>query len=468
MNKMKRTIQHVLKKITPTKAEAQETRNVINTVIQATEKIIRPLGLNLVLAGSYRRDTWLPDKKEFDVFICFPEDVKRERLEKKGLDVGKKIVNALGGEYTIAYAEHPYVRAVVKGYDIDIVPCYAVKDAARIKSAVDRTPFHNRWLEKNLPKKLVPDVRLLKQFTKGQGVYGSDAKTLGLSGYLCELLIIHYGSFQNFLRGASKWRAGRVFIDLQKHHKKVKPVKERDRFKGHPIIVIDPVDPNRNVAAAFSNENFQKLVRASVDFLKKPSERFFFRSEPRIDSARLKNEMEKRKTKFLAVYFRHPDVIEDVLWPQMRKFAKRIKDILEEYEFVVMGTVVWSDDEKQCVILLELEVWELPEIRKIEGPPAYIKKRADEFTKKYRPLGKVWIENKTWYAEVKRKFRQADKKLRDSLSDKLSELKAKGIPSYIAKSISKGFNILDEKGILSLAKKDKDFGEALQKYLEKK
>jgi len=63
----------------------------------------------------------------------------------------------------IAYAEHPYVRAQITHkteskpaekivYDVDIVPCYAVKKATEIKSAVDRTPFHNKWLEKNLER----------------------------------------------------------------------------------------------------------------------------------------------------------------------------------------------------------------------------------------------------------------------------------------------------------------------------
>ena len=58
------------------------------------------------------------------------------------------------------------------------------------------------------------DVLLLKQFLKGVGVYGSELKVGGLSGYLSELLVIRYGSFPKVLRAAKSWRPGE-FIDLE-------------------------------------------------------------------------------------------------------------------------------------------------------------------------------------------------------------------------------------------------------------
>ncbi len=460
-------LEAVLGEITPTGEELAETQKVIEDVLKAVEKVTKKHKLTYVLAGSFIRNTWLPDKKEFDIFICFPETLSRNKLEEKGLLVGKKIAKEARGRYVIAYAEHPYVKARIQGYDVDIVPCYAVKSASQIKSAVDRTPFHNRWLEKHLDEKLVPDVRLFKQFCKGMKIYGSDTKTEGLSGYLCELLIIYFGGFKKLLEGISKWEPGSVLIDLEKHHPKGEiPEELKSRFRDQPLIVIDPVDPKRNVAAAFSSRNFMKLVEAAREFLKKPDKGYFFRKIS-VDYRKLENEIKKRETKLILLVFRHPNVIVDVLWPQMRRTARRLANIMDDNEFKVMGFDVWSDDREKCAILLELEVSELPEIKEVEGPLVFMKQRALEFRSKYEPIGKVWVEDDYWKAEVKREFTRPEELLKGILKNSENRLKENGIASYIAKSVSKRFEVMDEKKILEMARQIKEFGEFLQEYFEK-
>ena len=350
-------LKKVLKDVTPTEKERKETGLVLEKVLKATEDVTTPRRLSHVLAGSFVRDTWMPDKKEFDLFIMFPESTSREQLEKEGLEIGKGIVKKLKGKHTIAYAEHPYVRARILGYDVDIVPAYGVKSAGNIKSAVDRTPFHNRWLSAYLPGELSKEVRLLKQFCKSLDIYGSDAKTQGFSGYLCELFIVHYNSFRSFLKVAEKWEAGEVFIDHMKHHKGQEDIKEmRGRFRDQPLIVIDPVDPKRNVAAVISPENFTALVKACREFLKRPSLAYFFRPETRPSIKKLSKIMKERKTRLLLVSFKRPGVIDDVLWPQLRRTGRRLSDILEEYEFRVIGWSVFGNGKS--FILLELGVWE--------------------------------------------------------------------------------------------------------------
>ena len=218
---MEEILSRVLKKVIPTEKERRSIETAVKKIEDAVEKTIKPLGLSYTFAGSFLRDTWLPNKKEFDVFILFPENYPREKLESEGLKIGKKIMKILDGTYKIAYAEHPYVRGTFGEYSVDIVPCYAVKSATQIKSAVDRTPFHNRWLLKNFSPEMSDEVRLFKQFCKANGIYGSDAKTEGLSGYLCELLIVKYKTFQNLIKAVSKWEPGRVFIDLEGYHKEL-------------------------------------------------------------------------------------------------------------------------------------------------------------------------------------------------------------------------------------------------------
>jgi tRNA nucleotidyltransferase (CCA-adding enzyme) len=468
MEKIDSILAKVLKAITPSAAEQKKIEAVTNLVMKVTEKVIRPHALTATLAGSFTRNTWMPHKREFDVFILFPENVPREQLEKLGLEYGQEIVKRLKGHFKIAYAEHPYVRSKIlyngTTFDIDIVPCYKVASAEKIKSAVDRTPFHNQWLSQNLKPEQTGQVRLLKQFTKVNNLYGSDTKVQGFSGYLCELLIVYYGSFKSFVKEAAKWKAGDVFIDPGKRYKTEQIEQIKKQFKGQPLIVIDPVDPKRNVAAVLSPENFIRLVKICSQFLQKPTKNFFFRVQ-KTNIKKLAKLIKRRQTQFIAISFKSPDIIPDILWPQLRRTAARIADILKEYEFSIFGWDVWSNS--MCIMLFEIEKSQLPFIRKIHGPDIFAHKRADEFIKKYKPLGRIYVEGDHWVAEIVRKFRTAKSKLKDSLAVDIKELLAKGFASHIAQSITKGFKLLNEKQILNLAKREHEFCQFLDNYLTK-
>ncbi len=451
-------LQKVLQKIIPSAQEAGAVHSVIGDVLAETEKIIKPHGFSVVLAGSFTRNTWLSHKKEFDIFIQFPVETEREELEKKGLEIGKRIVKSFKGSHVVAYAEHPYVKSKINGYDVDIVPCYKVESAEKIKSAVDRTPFHNKYLSKNLHPHQSADVRLLKTFTKMNSLYGSDLKTQGFSGYLCELLIIKYDSFKNLISQASNWLPGQVFIDLEGKYNG-----NKKEFWGQSLAAIDPVDPKRNVAAALSPAVFVKFVKLCQNFLENPSEKFFFKREEKTKAAELLKNIKSRGTLFLGVKFSRQEVVDDIIYPQLRKTAKRLLDILKEYEFAVLGSAVHTD-KKSCLIILELETWNLPNIRRITGPPVFAIKNSQEFVNKYKKLGRVWVEEDRWVAEVKRQFKEADKKLVDTLSESAKILKAKGIASYMADSIAKGFKVLDAKQLLKTA--DEELLETIRDYLE--
>ncbi|MCK4335952.1 MAG: CCA-adding protein, partial [Candidatus Aenigmarchaeota archaeon] len=86
---MENVLKKVLKRITPSEGEREELLGVLEKVIGVTENVIKPLGLEKTIAGSFIRDTWLTDKKEIDLFIMFPVSYSRESLERVGLDVGR-------------------------------------------------------------------------------------------------------------------------------------------------------------------------------------------------------------------------------------------------------------------------------------------------------------------------------------------------------------------------------------------
>src|SRR5659263_142353 len=169
-----------------------------------------------------------------------------------------------GESFEERYAEHPYIHAVLDGFEVDLVPAFKVERGADIRSAVDRTPFHNSYVSSRIQGS-EDEILLLKQFQKGLGVYGSELNTRGFSGFLAELLVIQYGLFENVLKAACNWKAG-IIIDIEKHGTLI----HRD-----PLIMIDPTDPERNVAAALSLDNMCVFIDKACEFLEKPDEKYF-------------------------------------------------------------------------------------------------------------------------------------------------------------------------------------------------
>ena len=460
----------VLKNVKPTPEQRKQLLGLANKTLRLTNSAARRYKAKAMFAGSITRDTWLPDKMEFDVFILFPESIKDKKMEENGLAVGKKVVEQLGGEVSVAYAEHPYVSGLVEGIDIDIVPCFAVKSAEKIKSAVDRTPFHVHYIEKHLPFRLSSDVRLLKKFLKSNGMYGADAKTEGFSGYVCELLVIQYNGVLGVLKAAEKWKPSEVIDLANQKSDKEKIAKE---FTHQSLILIDPTDKNRNTAAALSAYNFYKFKKVAREFLHKPNEGMFFdKPLQTITQNELMQYQTKRGTELLFVKFLPPRVVDDILWQQLRKFGERLQSILEEtqYEFRVLGRDVFSDGKFIAVVLLEMEVAHLPAIQKRVGPTIFDQKDSAEFLKKYKEavLAGPYVEGNRWTVEIQRKFLSAKNKLQDTLKDTQEILKAKGIPNFIADQLTKEFEVFSEnERIMQAIERNPDFGNFIRKYFEK-
>ena len=196
MSDLDAVVAGVREQIDPTPAERERLAEAAAALTERVERAVAdlPVTADVLQVGSTARGTWLSGDRDIDLFVRFPPDLDRERLEQYGLEVGHAVLPDGHEEY----AEHPYVKGPVDGFDVDLVPCYAVEDATDIRSAVDRTPFHDAYLQERLTDDLAADVRLAKAFLKGCDVYGSDLRTRGFSGYLTELLVLEYGGFRAF------------------------------------------------------------------------------------------------------------------------------------------------------------------------------------------------------------------------------------------------------------------------------
>lgn len=464
---MERVIREALRLIKPKREERERMLFLAKKALEVIGRCAAPYHAKPMLAGSITRDTWLPFKMEFEVFLLFPPSLSKRRLAQYVVEIGRAAMEELGGSYCIKYAEHPYVSGKVGGVGIDIVPCYEVQSPRQLKSAVDRTPFHVHYLEKRMPSSLSDEVRLLKHFLTVHGMYGADAKTQGYSGYLCELLVLNYGKFLDVLKGVADWRPG-VIVDVEGYYSQADWPKLKQRFK-HVLIVIDPTDPNRNVASAVSTQNFFGFKALAQQFLQSPSIDFFKPIGLRpLAGEELLQLVQHRQTQLWVLKFVPPDVVPDVLWPQLRKLAKRLSSELESCGFKVLNWAVWSDETSFAIVLLELQIESLPRVEKKVGPHVSDLKNSRNFLLKYadKALRGPYVEEDRWCVEVERQWKSARQKLMSTLSQPLDSLRAKGIPSHLASAIASGFELLDVEDFAKLCEAERELACFVRQYFE--
>jgi tRNA nucleotidyltransferase (CCA-adding enzyme) len=385
-------INSVLAEVRPSHEERSKLQAAVDFLVWRIREQAGLLDIDIVdvvPCGSAARDTWLPGSNDIDLFIQFREDVPEVVLKEQGLKLGQSIVP----EWYVSYAEHPYVCATYNGFDLDFVPCYKLEPKNGklvIKSAVDRTPFHNAYLRGRMQKmyddfqiRMWDEVRLFKRFAKGIGVYGSEHKTNGMSGYLCELLTVNYGGFLPAVEAIANWDE-MVTIDME-GHKDFSAM----RLAGEvdvPLIVVDPVDGKRNVAAALSPQKYSELIDGCRRFLAAPSAEFFFpkkeTSEPLTDAELFDIEAERGTNVFAVGYPRPADVHDDILYPQLRKVEGSITRALDKAGFRVFRSDVFVD-ERNFAFVFEMEVFELPGIKRIQGPPIKLRAACENYRRIY-------------------------------------------------------------------------------------
>ena len=429
----------VLSRVRPTDEEKTKLNTVREGIIADIVKIAQKQGQCDIVplsVGSAERDTWLHGNHDIDIFLSYPEDLTFEEFHEKSRKLLIEMAKT-GDSWEDRHSEHPYIHITKEGFEVDLVPCFRVKSGAEIKSAVDRTPFHCSFIKENI-NGLEEDVLLLKQFMKGIGVYGSEVRTGGFSGYLTEILTIYYGGFENVLRNAAEWKAGAV-IDLAQH---------QSLAHAHPLVVVDPTDPKRNVAAALSLTKFPLFIDRARVFLNSPSLDFFTSKEyPPLPASAFTKLMAARGTELIGISFKAPPKAEDTLYPQLFRMEKSLEELLTRNEFTVIHTFSWSGDDKICIVFIELLTATLPPLQKRVGPPVWNADNAASFCNKYQHNPTTFsfsIENEKYVAEIPRKYKTAEFLIQDMI------LKEAALGRHVRDSVKNGYAVLRETEIAAI------------------
>ncbi|MFQ5950655.1 MAG: CCA tRNA nucleotidyltransferase [Candidatus Geothermarchaeales archaeon] len=451
-------LEHILEEIRPSPRKILEIRAIADRFLETTGKVASEINpeAEVFLGGSVRKGTYLSSEIDVDIFVLLPPSLSREEFERVGLKVGGRVLE--GYDIVERWADHPYVEGTVEGLKISVIPAYRTKPP-KWKSAVDRTFYHVQYAEEHLDSELRDQIRLLKRFMKSIGVYGAESAIGGFSGYLCELLIIAHGSLLELLKAGASWRPPKL-IDVEGHFEG-SPEIPLQLFEEDPLIVVDPVDRGRNVAAAVSRLSFSLFISASHALLSVPRRLFFER--PVGTPEDLRPSLTKRKG-IIGIMFHHGVLIEDTLHPQLERLARNFETKLREFGFNPLRWEAYSDYRSSSLLLFELHSLDIPEQYLHLGPYPYDERHETSFLRENLPESiHVWITRKgRWAALKRRRVTTAVAALEMILQD------IEIIPRGIRGEVSKTAVVLGTEGLTEIARRIEVVKPFVSHFLERK
>jgi len=395
---MKKLLSEVLNEIKPSKEYEKDILDKANSIIHKINKGIKDA--KTVLGGSGAKGTWL---KTFDadIFVKFNYNKFNDKSDKLS-DILEKFLKK---HFKIIrlHGSRDYFQVREGKFTFEIVPILQIKKAEQARNITDVSPLHSNFVLKH--KKLIDEIRLTKQFFKATKVYGAESYIRGFSGYVCEILTIYYGSFLKLIKSVPKWKEKKV-IDIKNYYKGKNIFNEINKSKlTSPLIIIDPVQKDRNASAALDHEKFEILKHRAKEFLKNSSREFF---EVKILT---EQDIRKKFQKGLIMLKAKPlNKKEDVAGAKMLKAFHFIeKNLIFNGFNIIESDMLWHA-KTSSLFYYALKNDELPKTTELQGPPLKIKRHVLLFKKSHK---KTFIKNKRIFALEKRKFTNAKDLVKD-------------------------------------------------------
>jgi tRNA nucleotidyltransferase (CCA-adding enzyme) len=402
----------------PAKQEQEKIGALAEKLLDLVKKEAtkHPDVVSVELGGSFAKGTWLKGKLDLDIFV----KMKKETDEKQFENIGREIGFASMKKFHpyVRYSEHPYVEAVVEGTKVNVVPCYDV-EKGQWKSAADRSSFHTRFILEKLDEQKKNEVRLLKKFLRGIDIYGAEIAKEGFGGYVSEVLIYHYGSFMKVLEAAANFAQGQVIGS---------PTKKFETA----LVLIDPIDSNRNLGTAISAQNFGKFILAARAYLKKPSLVFFNGKKPIPDTKNLQN--------VLVVKFDYKSRSPDIIWGQVKRGTTALSGQLELGGFHVLRKGATTDEKSEAAMLFLVHSTAIEKSMVKNGPDVFRKSESERFILRNSKNKLTWVDDDGRILSLQqREFYEAKKFLQSILKKNLSKA---GIPSGIIPDMKRSLRVL--------------------------
>ena len=354
-----------------------------------------------VTGGSIAKGTFLKGDHDVDIFVKFKYPYREQNISK----LLKKALAGLKAKEVKGSRNYFHIG------EFEIVPVLDIKNPDKALNVTDMSPLHMSWVKKHSNAKLRDDIRVAKQFCKGQEVYGAESHIKGFSGHVLDLLIIHYKGFKNLLKQCQTWKHQEV-IDFHDYHKG-DALAILNKSKISPLIVIDPVQPNRNAAAALSKEKITIFKKAAKDFLTKPSIEFF-----RVREIDIK-ELKKTNQNLIILRVKPLTGKKDVVGSKLLKAFKHVNNNLKKHDFKVLEDG-WNF--KLFYFIIKNEKMSDFIIR--DGPPTKLKAACEKFKAKHK---KTYTKNKRLYTKLKRTHKKPEGLVKELVKDNYIKQRVKSI-----------------------------------------
>ena len=220
------------------------------------------------------------------------------------------------------------------------------------------------------------------------------------------------------LKASQNWKIKDV-IDVEKHYPKKDALFHLNQSKLHsPLIVIDPVDKNRNASAALSLEKMELLRIKAKEYLKSPKESFFIRTKKSLEVV----QKEAHGNPFVYITLQPSVGKEDVVGAKVRKVFDFLEGELEPFSPLHAG---WEMDTTAALYFI-VKTAALPAIKIKIGPPLKLKDHVTAFKVKYT---NTYEENGKICAKVKRAYPNLELFVKHLLDQKY-------VKEHIAKIVS--------------------------------
>ena len=368
---------------------AQEVKAYVDRYVAGLDNVV-----DVVFGGSFAKGTWLPHQADIDIFVKIKPSVTVEKFEQMGREIGSEALKTFGPK--LRYSDHPYVEAFVNKIRVNVVPCYDVQQG-KWQSAADRSPFHTQFIMSHFDDEKRRQVRLLKKFFKSVGIYGAEIATEGFSGYVSEVLLLKYSSFDKVLYSAANdWQNKQIIVAVSDYNS------DFVKTFNSPLIIIDPVDSRRNLGTAISPESVGKFMLAARAFLEKPSLQFFKEDRKKYcHYPYRRSNMELLLRNVLVVEFSHESKSPDVIWGQLKRTTNAIAKQLELARFEVLRSSCITDEKNSAALAFLLESITLPPYTKKRGPEVFRRDDTTAFLSntKHKPIAR-WVDKEMRIAMV--------------------------------------------------------------------
>ncbi|TFF92322.1 hypothetical protein EU545_01290 [Candidatus Thorarchaeota archaeon] len=344
--------ERILREITPSDEELKRQKSVIGELTSALRDAAKTLGQSYSFiepqGSTGAKQTQLKGAADIDLFVALdtqdfasilelPVAERNRRLSselERLVDIWFRPAARLTGAQKIkkTYSQHPYLSLVLDGLEVDIVTCFDLSaDYLMTRgpiTAVDRTIHHTRYVCKKLDNRLRGDVRLLKSFIRAGYAYGDRCAVgrMGITGYCLELLVI----WGDGLEGAFESLRNLPEQPLDPEERPINHLKSKPEFRDDYVIVIDPIDTNRNVASSFSARSVDWTILRADDLPSSsdPEKILHMFIEEPITTAPLPRDLEGH---FVGIEFKskgteHYTILRDKLYSLASKIADRVSE----------------------------------------------------------------------------------------------------------------------------------------------